>query len=816
MNYDEALSYIKTGESLLFLGSGFSLNAKNRDGEEIPSVTKLTMKMITAINDDINIPPNEKIKLVDKHGQDKFFDFSTIASYFIKKLGKKSFYNFLKKQFVIDYYTESQKTIVNNPWLSIFTTNYDDIVEKISGKTSVSESSDNLSEVDEQDSVIHVNGSIQNIRYSTVDFDLTLTNDSYLKNKFASSSLGASLSSLVKEAKAIFFVGFSFSSDLDIARLYLATNSWDKTFFIDGEMEMEEVERISDFGSVTQRDSESFARDIAAQPLVSNKKSASLSNIRAFKKVQGDFNKIKNSDVPRLLTQLIINCDLDEKYVLDDEYIIPRSSENTQSIITNLNKYRLLVVSSKLGNGKTVFMHWLSNYLAKQYNVWSFNSANIEKFSSDIRAIKSQESEPIIFIDDIYKLQEYFKDFKSMSKDMTFIVSGRSSILEHTMPVLKRHGKFDDSEICYLQSLDHISDSDLKLFQHNIEVNNLWGNIDQSKVLRNSSFSRILVEYYKASGILQKHFDLFKDEGYIREDEKRVIICILLLNSVADQLTLDDILKSLDIIVDERMRNSLLLEEYIDFKYNRILLKGSVLSKELLGNDSIFGIEEILNVVCRIFGYFDNANKRLNRFWETKKNLVSFSNLQLLLHNYSINNQPEFNENIGNYYYKIQNMRFCKENPFFWIQYAKSCNFAKKFDVALVYVGNARKFAKHALEDKYQIDSTEINIYVSSAEEVIEKDFSKFITNLTRSVKLSYNVETAYVISLFGKLGSESMLNKYQHLSNNHKSEIYNSIVDIKNMLLLRDGRKKTLSPNEKINLKKIYKILEITNIQSV
>lgn len=809
MEYKDALSYIKSGDALLFLGSGFSLGATTLNGEKLPSVTSLTSRMVKSIND--NVKESEKIKYTDKNGDPKIFNFSKISNFYSNHLGKKEFVSFLRSQFSVQKFTKAQSDIVNNPWISIFTTNYDNIVENISSRIPVSRNTNKISEVDESRSVIHVNGAIQSINYNNVNDELTLTNESYLKNKFATSGLGEALTSLIKEAKVIFFVGFSFDSDLDIARLYLTTNAKDKTFFINGELDIEDREIFSQFGQVIEKYSDSFAEDITKAPsVIINRKTED--SVRAFKKVSKNFYDVKVGEAPNLLTNLIDHSVVEDKYILDDEYVVQRNFEIISNIKHDLKKYKVLIIHSRLGNGKTTYMKWLSRYLASEYNVWIFDDDNFEKFSSDIRIIKNKQSNPVIFIDDIYKLQENYSSFKNMSDDMKFIVSGRTSILEHSIPILQNQGHFDDNEIAYLPNLDIISEKDLYAFKLNIERNNLWGSIDKKKVLSGSSFSEILTEYFKASGIIKKYADLIKSETISNKDYRQIIICILILNSLSNQLKLDDLLHSLNLTIDEAMKKSDLLQEYIDFQKEDISVKGTVLSKELLHDNNLFSINEILSTIHKVFCYYDNTDDKMSRFLAIKKSLVSFSNLRLILSNYAKYEEYKFNKCISNYYYEIQNMSFCKRNPFFWIQFANSRIFAKDFPVALKYVQNARNYAKDSLQNQYQIASTEINIYVTSAEDRINANPKFFIDDLKKATLLAEQVETSYILSLFAKLASKVLLNKYAELSDNYQTEIYEQMMNIKLLIFKRESEDYILTKQEEKNALKLIEILKTVN----
>ena len=96
--------------SILFLGSGFSVASKNISGNQLPSGSKL--KSMFA-----------KIVGVDENS----YNFQTLADEVARTT---NLYQLLYETFTVSDLSEAQLELLKLPWLRIYTTNYDDAVEK--------------------------------------------------------------------------------------------------------------------------------------------------------------------------------------------------------------------------------------------------------------------------------------------------------------------------------------------------------------------------------------------------------------------------------------------------------------------------------------------------------------------------------------------------------------------------------------------------------------------------------------------------------------------------------------------------------------
>ena len=97
--------------SILFLGSGFSAEAKNIAGDHPPVGDGLRKKFLGLL------------ELDEAEGG----DLKDLADYAFQN--EKNVLQLLRDQYIISKISENQKDILRKQWRRIYTTNYDDVVE---------------------------------------------------------------------------------------------------------------------------------------------------------------------------------------------------------------------------------------------------------------------------------------------------------------------------------------------------------------------------------------------------------------------------------------------------------------------------------------------------------------------------------------------------------------------------------------------------------------------------------------------------------------------------------------------------------------
>lgn len=763
MDLNEALKYIKSGEAVIFTGAGFSYGAKNVSGKSVPSVSDLHAEILGKLGldeDELNSVATVSLK--------------DLSNYFQKQIGTRRFIKFLKDSFSVKSGTESQRVVANQPWQGMFTSNYDDLFEVLTAKESISATTSSEIPYNDLNVVVHVNGAIKTLSPNNVKDGILLTNDSYIRNSFRDTPFEVLFRDLVRSTKAVFFVGFSFNSDEELAKIYTDLNAKQKTFFVTSTPNIFEKNRLELLGNITGWTTEKFADELNKLPDIEVKRST-IDNMRSFTHIDGNTRFLSDEISDSKLEKLVRTGVLDDEYVLDDHYIVPRW-ENSADIVSKRSA-KLFIVQGKLGNGKTIFMKGLAKYLAKTNNVFYFNGKP-EYFSEDLRTIRRESDDAFVFIDDFYKVQQLFSSLKVKTDDMTFVISGRTSLIPQSLAVLSKQANFKDDEILTLKNLDILSKDEFSIWKKNMDRYNLWGGVNAKDVIKENKpeFSKILVKYFKSTGI----YSQFKESLITNKTNATMHIAIasLVTNLLSSKVPLFTILNILNESLTSDMKPQ--LSNFISFEDTDIIINTNVLAKMLLNDPNLFESTDIMNTIEVMMQGYDRVNNSSSAVYSAKKDLVSFSNIQLILG--TIREKKEWELDVDLYYKNVQNLTFTKSNPFFWLQFANSKIDAKEWSMAKLYIENAYKHLNSGnttLGDDFQISTTELNLYMESANHFLDTDMHQFIENMRKSAEiLVKNNNFDYVVTILAKLGDRPTVERLKKLNAANKREISNIFFD--------------------------------------
>lgn len=116
MTYEEALKYALEGETVFLVGSGFSVGAYNGSAEEDRSLwtgAKLAKKLA---------------ELTD---MDEELSLDIVSQEYIDIYGEKQLVEYLKEHYVVQQYEEYYKALTKMKNIRVYTTNYDNLIEKV-------------------------------------------------------------------------------------------------------------------------------------------------------------------------------------------------------------------------------------------------------------------------------------------------------------------------------------------------------------------------------------------------------------------------------------------------------------------------------------------------------------------------------------------------------------------------------------------------------------------------------------------------------------------------------------------------------------
>lgn len=701
MELNEAIDKIFEKRSLLFLGAGFSSSAINLDGEKMPTGSALCSKL-------------DNLTEYDNEG-----DLEEAAECYIEQFGEYQLVPLLKKTFCVKELSQAQKNISSQHWLRIYTTNYDDVIEKGAALNGISLTpvtlSGNVNDYKDKSSlVIHLNGSVYNLTGKTLNDEFKLTSSSYTEKSILSSEWVSQLRFDIKMAEAIFYIGFSLKSDLDIKRIIAEDeNIKNKSFFILAPNESEaNIRRASRFGKVEAIGLDAFAE------LIQKRKTTYVMPTTKIPRYYFCFNQLHLYDTPPTLKDEEAHClyyqgivspgliQFSIEYPEDFPYYIRRSAMET-SVNVIENGRNALLVHGDLGNGKTLFADGLACMLTKKgYTVYAFKKYDVS-FEREIEEICKQENgKTVIIVENYYGNKEVIEALSHMLTDQILIVTERTvtNDMGYDWLCAKTKREF------YSLDLNKLDENEIEQFIGLFNTYGLWSHLsarnyfDKKEYIQHecrSSIRGVLLALLRSPAILARFQNII---SAIKSKKNFYDALVLILATKIFNLDMDlEMLSTaLDdsILGNERFKRNCEIREIVNFDYNEIKVKSSVLAEVLLAE--VVNAEIIGDVLAKAFLNFDKHRNDLN-YKHAMKVLLSFAHLKQLLRR---KDSSKYQEIMTRFFEQVRNCAFCINNPHYWLQYAILKLDVGDLPVADTFFHNAYAFAeKRENFDPYQIDN---------------------------------------------------------------------------------------------------------------
>lgn len=395
---DEAINVLATGSAICFLGAGFSHDAKDSTGKNIPTTEALTEEVCNLIG----IPRSEGGSLSD------VADYCQADSELALRLN-----TLLINRLTHCAPTPQQMKIAQVPWRSIFTTNFDDIVERAlpAGTIQViTPASDATTIVADKRAIYYLHGRALDLLENKRDPAIVLSESNYLELKQRNANLHASFLNELHCAKRIFFIGYSLR-DTDIAkRLFSISDELrSKSVVVCGPDEgVVALGRLQKFGAVHPIGLVGLAKALPDD----FKAIGSVSSIDRLQFVRREIPKTASSTISREdIDRLIISGEFDyskfagQKNASNDKdlYCIEREHKMSQAFDAIANGTNRLVVSSDIGNGKSVFLDQLTYIAHKRgYEVFRITSQLPEMYK-ELEFLLGLKTPHMFVVDDLVR-----------------------------------------------------------------------------------------------------------------------------------------------------------------------------------------------------------------------------------------------------------------------------------------------------------------------------------------------------------------------------------------------------------------------------
>lgn len=694
MELDKAIQNALDGNAVLLTGSGFSYGAKS-----------IRKNPKTSEFEDIPLGNGLKqILLKELGGGYTDETLEDISNFFIKKKGKPELIRILIECFTASHVEDYHKKIMSINWNRIYTTNYDKVAE-ISAPSDkegykIISLDDSFDDKDKNRICVHINGVIDELNEETLNKRFKLINRSYNAESLMDNRWFDFMVRNFQNAKAIIIVGFSMSFDLDIKRVISSIAEKDTIVFITksdiGEIERD---RLESYGTVYPIGVDGLAEKIDQVDRVYVKKASKEYNFTSFLHYSHRDVAIKDNteltDILKFYSQGIITDSIFKKNTLGyGKYVVLRKQLLT--ILSRWKRVKAFVVTSYLGNGKTVFCRELIEELReKNIDVFYFIGESVDT-SSDVEKICNIKKQCVVIIDDFYKHYSTLKDFDAYGcKYITFILTGRISKEESNIRKIKKQLNLSLEDICSI-SLNQLSKDECDNLAQSMQNERFVpkglcgediGSI--SSYLQNECKGRIAdiaLQLYESSPIKHSLETLYQSAISDYSGLKELTIASICNSVMSLGLSKFDIssIFMIDFIV-ARSNSPEIFDELFGYGDDISEFKSSIVSREILYH--IIENQDVIEVLTKIAEYANVKRMSESRFDEILKALVSHYNFSSGKYSFNASCVKEFYEG-------IRNLDFYSKNPFFWEQFALVCIDIFDFQTAHQCVDNAYSEAR--------------------------------------------------------------------------------------------------------------------------
>ncbi len=392
---EEAINSIAARGTICFLGAGFSIDGRDAYGQNLPTSNELAAEICAVIG----IPADSNQSL------------SSLAEYCqTDPLLAPKLNELLLKRLTVCDPSPSQKLLLGAPWRSIFTTNFDDLVERAlpSEQCQIIGPTIDVHRVNPSKlPIYYLHGRILDLTEAATSPNLVLAESNYLGLHQRNKNLYSMLLNEVHCARKIFFIGWS-AQDLKIAEALLAASEHirHKSVVICGPNEdIITVKNLEKYGAVYPIGlsglTDLFPTDFSAKDMEEN-----LSFVKKVERSNAA-NQIESDD----LDHLILTGEFDlSKYRKqkssdgdDRRYCIERSKNLEEIFKTSSEHIQRFLVTADIGNGKTTFLEQVAySGLERGYDVFIADNKLQETFD-ELELLLKKPSRQIFIVDDIVR-----------------------------------------------------------------------------------------------------------------------------------------------------------------------------------------------------------------------------------------------------------------------------------------------------------------------------------------------------------------------------------------------------------------------------
>lgn len=672
MDITYAIQKALDGDAILFLGSGASTSVLNKNGDTMPIGKKLANRIYSGCDD-------------LQQSMDLYLEDMSIENID----AENAFIQLLKNEFESTGVSEPHEELCRIPWKRIYTTNYDDIVERTYSKNSINLKSltlnDSAADALSEDKLVylHINGYIKRLTKQTLKSEFKLSDTSYNTDDFSNSDWGCLFREDIKAYSCIIFIGFSLKYDLDIRRILSHYSKNKCMFIVEKGADPTNIRYLSKYGHVEAVGLDGFVSKV--KNISSNytpKKCSDLStefltNFENKSSYEPSITKPTDKQVIQYYT-LGKRCN-DIYYELEKNSSIIRRSQVNAIVEDIKSGVHSIFIHSDLGNGKTEVVEQLSRELSNDYDIFLLNNNN-DKISKEIVLICNNDKKTIIIIENFFNYIDVYKKLKlfDKNKNIQYIFTARTSIYRARVDEL-------DIELGLSKSynFNSLNESELHALSGIFEKYGFYTpyckDEKDMKTKCNSKLQSVMLSIFDNSQIsenLTKAFEAFKTDP----ESYKLILFIMLSRIMSLSIGFQDILDLLKIrTYNSRFENNQHTCEFLDWNNGVASIKSVALCvwtiKTLsLGKEAFDLLIEAAKVAD--LGYTINKN-----YQSFLGNIISYKHLKFVLDCINVDKKQKFIL-INNFYQELKTLNYNKNKYYFWLQYAISSLELEEYDAA--------------------------------------------------------------------------------------------------------------------------------------
>lgn len=655
---------------------------------------------------------------------------------------------------------EHHKKIMGLQWKRVYTTNYDQVIEKASIESGAGYCRDAIILSDDFESSsknlisVHLNGYIERLNVDKLENEFKLTDHSYSCDTLVRNPWFEFMVNDFEAASVIIVIGYSMLFDIDIKRLFSAPEISRKVIFIDSP-EIDEMSKglLENYGACYPIGIDEFSNkiDVAKKDYVP---SMSFS-YKSFKCMYHDtltsltpsYEDIVKFYVEGKRCEKLLEKDISGEY----KYVLNRKAMDL--FLRGYRNNKVYIALSNLGNGKTIFIDMVENELrSEDVKVFTYIH-RYDLIDQEIESICEETKKCVVIIDNYPGHMDILNKFAQYGhSNITFLLTARNGVNLMFCKQLERalHIESEDIHPLYLNQLQKKEIDDLvSVLENNSLLTAALDDVSNGTDLNNfiandckANFSNLLLKLFESSNIKKKLERLYDDlEKSENLKVKEVAIFSLLKNISNYDLNFHEILDlfGADYIAFKRNDIEFIPEIFEQGDENAINVRSSIISLSLLKN--IIKMEDVIKTMKKVFLAADNKSGRT--YIELQKSMISHS--QFLFLSSTSDKRDNFIQ-IENFYNDIRNTKFAKHNPFFWEQFASAYIDMKKYDLVKKCVDTALVEAKRTKSFvPFQVKTVQGRYYVEKCyddllhEKINTNEAIEAVVDATDAVLLYYN-----------------------------------------------------------------------------